>query len=150
MPERLGASFVNSESQRQTPVMIHRAIVGSMERFIGIIIEEYAGKMPIWLAPVQVVVCGVTTKHNQYVEEVGEYIKKSGIKVSTDLRNEKIGFKIRDHTLQKVPYLIVVGDREVEERSLSVRRRGSTNVEPMSFGEFEETVVEMINKRKIN
>ena len=150
MPERLGASFVNSESQKQTPVMIHRAIVGSMERFIGIIIEEYAGKMPVWLAPVQVVVCGVTSKHDQYVEEVGESIKKSGIKVSIDLRNEKIGFKIRHHTLQKVPYLLVVGDREAEDRSVSVRRRGISDVETMSLGEFQKMVTGMIESRSVN
>ena len=94
--------------------------------------------------PRQVVVCGVTSKHDQYVEEVGRIYKKSGIKVSTDLRNEKIGFKIRDHTLQKVPYLLVVGDREVEDRSVSVRRRGVSDVQTMSLDEFQKTVAGMI------
>jgi len=99
---------------------------------------------------VQVVVCGVTSKHNKYVEEVGKSIKKSGIKVSTDLRNEKIGFKIRDHTLQKVPYLLVVGDREVEDSSVSVRRRGVSDVQTMSLDEFQKTVMGMIESRSVN
>ena len=144
MPERLGASFVNSESQKQTPVMIHRAIVGSMERFIGIIIEEYAGKMPVWLAPVQVVVCGVTSKHDQYVE-IGKSIKKSGIKVFTDLRTRRSGLKFAS-LLQKVPYLLV-GDREVEDSSVSVRRRGVSD-KIMSLDEFQKTVVGMIESRR--
>ncbi|MBN2855385.1 MAG: threonine--tRNA ligase [Halothiobacillaceae bacterium] len=123
MPERLGATYVDERSERRHPVMLHRAIVGSMERFIGILIEHHAGFLPLWLAPVQAVVMGITDKHAEYVKEVTRRLKALGLRVEEDLRNEKVGFKIREHTLERVPYLLVAGDREVETISIALRTR---------------------------
>ncbi|WP_295401310.1 threonine--tRNA ligase [uncultured Thiocystis sp.] len=123
MPGRLGAHYIAEDNSKQTPVMIHRAILGSIERFIGILIEHYAGLFPLWLAPVQVVVLNITDRQAEYVKEVAKTLRDKGFRAEIDLRNEKIGFKIREHTLQRVPYLIVVGDREVETRSVAVRDR---------------------------
>ncbi|AFL73555.1 threonine--tRNA ligase [Thiocystis violascens] len=123
MPGRLGAHYIAEDNSKQTPVMIHRAILGSIERFIGILIEHYAGLFPLWLAPVQVVVLNITDRQADYVKEVAKTLRGKGFRAEIDLRNEKIGFKIREHTLQRVPYLIVVGDREVETRSVAVRDR---------------------------
>ncbi|NBC14784.1 MAG: threonine--tRNA ligase [Gammaproteobacteria bacterium] len=123
MPGRLGAEYVAEDNTRQVPVMIHRAILGSMERFIGILIEHYAGVMPVWLAPVQAVVMNITDRQADYVREVTKTLHDKGFRVELDLRNEKIGYKIRAHTLQRVPYLLVVGDREVEQGEVAVRDR---------------------------
>ena len=123
MPGRLGAHYIAEDNGKQTPVMIHRAILGSVERFIGILIEHYAGQFPVWLAPVQAVVLNITDRQAPYAAEVANALRKKGFRVDSDLRNEKIGFKIREHTLQRVPYLLVVGDREVETRQLTVRDR---------------------------
>ncbi|MBK5967020.1 threonine--tRNA ligase [Thiocystis minor] len=123
MPGRLGAHYIAEDNSKQTPVMIHRAILGSIERFIGILIEHYAGLFPLWLAPVQAVVLNITDRQADYVKEVAKTLRGKGFRAEIDLRNEKIGFKIREHTLQRVPYLIVVGDREVETRSVAVRDR---------------------------
>jgi len=133
MPERLGATYVDENSQRQHPVMLHRAIVGSMERFIGILIEHYAGAMPMWLAPVQAVVMGITDKHADYVRQSLARLKEAGLRVEADLRNEKVGFKIREHTLARVPYLLVAGDREIENGALSVRTRAGEDLGSMSI-----------------
>ncbi len=123
MPGRLGAEYVAEDNSRQVPVMIHRAILGSMERFIGILIEHHAGVMPAWLAPVQVVVMTITDRQAELVREVTKVLRSKGFRAESDLRNEKIGYKIRAHTLQRVPYLLVVGDREVEQRLVAVRDR---------------------------
>jgi len=123
MPGRLGAQFVNEAGEREVPVMLHRAILGSFERFIGILIENYAGALPTWLAPVQVAVLNITDKQADFCEKVAEKLEEVGLRAHLDLRNEKIGFKIREHTLQKVPYLLVVGDKEVESGSVAVRTR---------------------------
>ncbi|MCG6860061.1 MAG: threonine--tRNA ligase [Chromatiaceae bacterium] len=123
MPERLGAHYVAEDNSRKVPVMLHRAILGSLERFIGILIEHYAGALPLWLSPVQAVVLNITDRQADYVHEIANALRDKGFRVESDLRNEKIGFKIREHTLQKVPYLLVVGDREVENRAISVRDR---------------------------
>jgi threonyl-tRNA synthetase len=123
MPERLGAHYIAEDNSRRVPVMLHRAILGSLERFIGILIEHYAGALPLWLAPVQAVVLNITDRQADYVKEVVNALRDKGFRVESDLRNEKIGFKIREHTLQKVPYLLVVGDREVEQRKVAVRGR---------------------------
>ena len=128
MPERLGATYIDQESQRRHPVMIHRAIIGSMERFIGILLEHHAGMLPVWLAPVQVTVASIADVHADYVHEVCQALTEQGLRVASDLRNEKIGYKIREHTLQRVPYILVVGDREVEQRTVSVRTRSSENL----------------------
>jgi threonyl-tRNA synthetase len=136
MPGRLGAHYIAEDNSKQTPVMIHRAILGSVERFIGILIEHYAGLFPLWLAPVQVVVLNITDRQADYVKEVAKTLRSKGFRAEIDLRNEKIGFKIREHTLQRVPYLLVVGDREVETRSIAVRDRQGQDLGIVELGAF--------------
>ncbi|GAB3748967.1 threonine--tRNA ligase [Lysobacter olei] len=136
MPGRLGAEYVDEHSQRRHPVMLHRAIVGSMERFIGILIEHHAGQFPAWLAPVQAVVMNITDAQADYVAEVRKTLANQGLRVEADLRNEKIGYKIREHTLQRVPYLLVVGDRERDNGEVSVRTRGGEDLGTMSVADF--------------
>lgn len=136
LPERLGAQYVAEDSSRKTPVMLHRAILGSFERFIGVLIEHYAGAMPTWLAPEQAVILNITDKQAPYCEEVKESLKNKGFRVISDLRNEKIGFKIREHTIQKIPYLVVIGDKEVESQSLAVRTRAGEDLGVMSLDEL--------------
>ena len=138
MPTRLGAEYVGADSARHVPVMLHRAIVGSMERFIGILLEHHAGKLPTWLAPEQVAVLNITERQADYATQVAENLKKQGVRAITDLRNEKIGLKIREHTLQRVPYLIVVGDKEVAANQLAVRTRGGKDLGAMSVETFIE------------
>ncbi|KAF1695584.1 threonine--tRNA ligase [Pseudoxanthomonas jiangsuensis] len=140
MPGRLGAEYVDENSQRRHPVMLHRAIVGSMERFIGILIEHHAGSFPAWLAPVQAVVANITDAQAEYVAEVQKTLVNQGFRVEADLRNEKIGFKIREHTLQRVPYLLVVGDREKENGAVAVRTRSGEDLGTMSLSAFAETL----------
>jgi threonyl-tRNA synthetase len=136
MPERLGATYIAEDSSKQTPMMLHRAILGSLERFIGILIENYGGRMPAWLAPVQAVVMNITDRQDEYCKKTGELLENQGFRIDLDLRNEKIGFKIREHTLRRVPYLLVVGDREVEEGTVSVRTTKGENLGAMSPQEF--------------
>ena len=124
MPGRLKASYIDEEGEKQTPVMLHRAILGSLERFVGILIEHYAAHFPLWLAPVQCVVTPITDRQADQVEILSDYLKKQGFRIESDLRNEKIGFKIRDHALQKIPYVLIIGDREAENQTVSVRYRG--------------------------
>ena len=138
MPERLGAEYVDEHSQRRHPVMLHRAIVGSMERFIGILIEHHAGNLPAWLAPVQAQVFSITDAQSGYVREVAQTLVDKGFRVHADLRNEKVGYKIREHTLQKVPYLLVVGDREKESGTVSVRTRSGEDLGSMPLANFIE------------
>jgi threonyl-tRNA synthetase len=133
---RLGAEYVDEHSQKRHPVMLHRAIVGSMERFIGILIEHHAGQLPAWLAPVQAVVMNITDAQADYVEEARKSLANQGLRVTADLRNEKIGYKIREHTLQRVPYLLVAGDRERDNGLLSVRTRGGEDLGTMSVADF--------------
>ncbi|MEE2003226.1 threonine--tRNA ligase [Alkalimonas sp. MEB108] len=136
MPARLGAQFVDEDGERKPPVMIHRAILGSLERFIGILIEEYAGLFPAWLAPTQVVVMNITDHQADYVQKLVKTFKSQGIRVISDLRNEKIGFKIREHTLKRIPYLIVVGDKEMEAGDVAVRTRKGEDLGKMSVEGF--------------
>jgi threonyl-tRNA synthetase len=138
MPGRLGAEYVGVDSARHVPAMLHRAIVGSMERFIGILLEHHAGKLPTWLAPEQVAVLNITERQANYVSQVTETLRKHGVRAISDLRNEKIGLKIREHTLQRVPYMIVVGDKEVAANQLAVRSRGSKDLGSMSVETFLE------------
>ena len=133
MPERLGAEYVDEHSSRQHPVMLHRAIVGSMERFIGILIEHHAGAMPLWLAPVQAVVMNITDAQAEYVREMTQALVNEGFRVEMDLRNEKIGYKIREHSLQKVPYQLVAGGREMENGTLAVRTRSGEDLGSLSL-----------------
>ncbi|MGB5198400.1 MAG: threonine--tRNA ligase [Sedimenticolaceae bacterium] len=131
MPERLGATYIAEDNSKQVPVMLHRAILGSIERFIGILIEHYAGAFPLWLAPVQAVVLNITDRQADYCAEVVKSLQDKGFRADLDLRNEKIGFKIREHTLQRTPYLLVVGDREMENHSVAVRTRGGDDLGSM-------------------
>ncbi len=147
MPGRLDAQYVAEDGSRQTPVMLHRAILGSLERFIGILIEHYAGAFPLWLAPNQVVVMGITDNQADYVREVAEKLQKQGIRAIADLRNEKVGFKIREHTLQKVPYLLIVGDREVENSTVAVRTRGGEDLGGMTLEAFVDKLAGEIASR---
>ncbi len=136
MPERLGAEYVAEDGSRQCPVMLHRAIVGSLERFIGILIEQHAGALPVWLAPTQVVVCQITDAQADYVAEVAKKLKNQGLRVVTDLRNEKITLKIREHSMQKLPYILVMGDKEKASGSVAVRARGNVDLGVMSVDDF--------------
>ena len=136
MPGRLDAHYIAEDGSKQVPVMLHRALLGSMERFIGILIENWEGKFPVWLAPVQAVIMNITDKQSEYAQNIEETLKKQGFRVESDLRNEKIGFKIREHTLQRIPYLLVVGDREVETDSIAVRAQGGEDLGSMSPEQF--------------
>ncbi len=129
-------TYIDEKGERKTPVMLHRAILGSFERFIGMLIEHYAGNFPAWLAPQQVCLLNITDNQAEYCLEMEESLKKLGFRVAADLRNEKIGFKIREHTLQKVPYLLVAGDKEVESRTVSVRSRSGDDLGSMSLEAF--------------
>jgi len=138
MPGRLDAHYIADDNSKQVPVMLHRAILGSLERFIGILIEHYAGALPLWLAPVQVMVMNITDRQAEFVEKVAVSLKEQGFRVERDLRNEKIGFKIREHTLSRVPYLLVVGDREVENGTVAVRTRSGEDLGSMTVEAFSE------------
>jgi threonyl-tRNA synthetase len=138
LPGRLGASYIDEHSQRRTPVMLHRAIFGSLERFLGILIEHHAGRLPAWLAPVQAVVMNITDRQDAYVAQTVDFLKNQGLLAVADLRNEKVGFKIREHTLQRVPYLLVAGDKEVAANLVSVRTRSGKDLGSMSPQSFVE------------
>jgi threonyl-tRNA synthetase len=147
MPGRLGAQYVDEAGQRQTPVMLHRAILGSFERFIGILIEHYEGAFPVWLAPIQAVVCNITDNQADYVTKVQDLLRECGFRVDADLRNEKIGFKIREHTIQKVPFLFVVGDKEVETNTVSVRARSGEDLGSVSINDLSKLLADSVAKR---
>lgn len=136
MPERLGAHYIDEDSAKQTPVMLHRAVVGSMERFIGILIENYAGAFPVWLAPVQAVLLSITEKQAEYAKKVCENLKNRGFRATLDLRNETIGLKIRDHAMQRVPYQLIVGGREQDDHTVAVRTRAGKDLGAMSVDDF--------------
>ncbi|MDT8321755.1 MAG: threonine--tRNA ligase [Xanthomonadales bacterium] len=147
MPGRMDAHYIDEESTRQTPVMLHRAILGSLERFIGILIENYGGAFPAWLAPVQAAVLNISEKQEEYSRKVAETLGNKGFRVESDLRNEKIGFKIREHTLAKVPYLLVIGDREVENATVAVRTRSGDDLGSMVVGDFARYLAEDVGRR---
>jgi threonyl-tRNA synthetase len=138
MPGRLGARYIAADNSEQVPVMIHRAILGSVERFIGILIEHYAGLLPLWLAPIQAMVMNITDRQAEFASEVAKTLREKGFRADVDLRNEKIGFKIREHTLQRVPYLLVVGDREVQSRRVSVRDRAGKDLGSLGLDDLVE------------
>jgi threonyl-tRNA synthetase len=148
MPGRLGATYIAEDGSRQTPVMLHRAILGSLERFTGILIEQYAGTFPVWLSPIQVIVLNIAGRHGDYAAEIMKDLEKQGIRTKMDLRNEKIGFKIREHSMQRVPYLIIVGDKELEEQTVSVRTQKGEDLGHLSIGEFTERLKKEIADRK--
>ncbi len=147
MPERLGAVYIAKDSSRQTPAMLHRAILGSLERFIGVLLEHYAGNLPTWLAPQQAVVMGITDRNREYVSNVAKTLKNKGFRVDEDLRNEKIGFKIREHTIQRIPYMIIIGDREQEAGTVAVRTRGGEDLGSMGLEAFVEILADDIASR---
>ncbi|SFI32427.1 threonyl-tRNA synthetase [Pseudomonas guineae] len=147
MPQRLDASYVSEDNSRKVPVMLHRAILGSFERFIGILIEHYEGAFPAWLAPTQAVVMNITDKQADFALEVEKTLNQSGFRAKSDLRNEKIGFKIREHTLLKVPYLLVIGDREVETKTVAVRTREGADLGSMPVAQFAEFLTQAVSRR---
>ena len=147
MPGRLDAQYVAEDGSRQVPVMLHRAILGSFERFIGILIEQYEGAFPAWLAPEQAVILTITDNHVEYAQKVEKILKNQGFRVVSDLRNEKIGFKIREHTIQKVPYLLVVGDQESENGTIAVRDRSGNDLGSLSINEFAARLAEDVAGR---
>jgi threonyl-tRNA synthetase len=133
LPERFQAEFTGEDGARHRPAMLHRAVLGSMERFIGVLIEHYAGKFPLWLAPVQAVVATIVSDADTYAQEAANELRAAGLRVETDLRNEKINYKVREHSLAKVPYLLVAGRRETENRTLTLRRLGSDAQENLAL-----------------
>ncbi|WP_370766179.1 threonine--tRNA ligase [Haemophilus sp.] len=149
LPGRLNASYVAEDNDRRTPVMIHRAILGSIERFIGIITEEYAGFFPAWLAPVQAIVMNITDSQADYVQKVVKQLSDAGLRVKADLRNEKVGFKIREHTLRRVPYMLVCGDKEIAEGKVAVRTRKGADLGTFTIEEFAEILKSQVRQRKL-
>ncbi len=147
MPERLDAEYVAEDNSRRRPIMLHRAIVGSMERFIGILIENHAGAMPTWLAPVQVSVLTVTDTAADYAEDIRQRLIKQGFRVISDLRGDKIGYKIREHSLQKIPYLVVVGEKDRQAGTLAVRARGGKDLGSMSFEGFASLLAQQVAEK---
>ncbi|MFI3187422.1 MAG: threonine--tRNA ligase [Methylococcaceae bacterium] len=148
MPGRLDATYIAEDGSRQVPVMLHRAILGSLERFIGILIEQHAGTFPLWLSPVQVVVMNITDKHAEYASQVMLDLEKQGIRVKLDLRNEKIGFKIREHSMQRVPYQVIIGDKELENKSITVRTQKGDDLGSLTIRDFTEGLKQEIADRK--
>jgi threonyl-tRNA synthetase len=148
MPQRLGAEYVDLDNTRKVPVMLHRAIVGSMERFIGMLLEHFAGAMPAWLAPVQVVVCNIADAQADYVQSVAQTLIKQGFRVKADLRNEKITYKIREHSVQKVPYILVCGDKEKHAGTVAVRARGGVDMGVITQSQFEERLRQEVALRQ--
>jgi len=148
MPERLGAVYIAEDGSKQIPVMLHRAILGSLERFIGILIEQHAGTFPVWLAPVQLVLLNIADRHAEYTENVRQKLEKQGFRVKLDLRNEKIGFKIREHSMQRVPYLLIIGDKELENQTVSVRTQQGEDLGSLSLIELAKRLNTEIEGRK--
>ena len=147
LPKRLGAEYIDEDNSKKHPVMLHRAIVGSMERFIGILIEHYAGLMPLWLAPVQVILLNIADAHKPYAEKLKLRFEENGIRCESDLRNEKITYKIREHSIQRIPYLVVIGDREVQEQQVTVRAHNGDDLGSMSFDGFLDKLKKDIDKK---
>ncbi len=148
MPDRLDATYIAEDGSRQVPVMLHRAILGSLERFIGILIEQHAGTFPLWLSPVQVVVLNITDRHAEYASKIMLDLEKQGVRVKLDLRNEKIGFKIREHSMQRVPYLVIIGDKELEEQRITVRTQKGDDLGSLSIQDFAKRLKQEIADRK--
>ncbi|MCX7076231.1 MAG: threonine--tRNA ligase [Methylococcales bacterium] len=148
MPGRLGASFIGEDGSRQVPVMLHRAILGSLERFIGILIEQHAGTFPTWLSPVQVMVMVIADRHADYAHQVLKTLESQGVRVKIDLRNEKIGFKIREHSMQRVPYLVIIGDKELEEQKITVRTQKGDDLGSLTIGDFSAKFAQIIANKE--
>ena len=147
MPGRLGASYIGEDGNKHVPVMLHRAIFGSLERFIGILVEHHAGNLPLWLSPVQIKVLTITSEADDFAEEVATTLRAAGLRADTDLRNEKISYKVREHSVSKVPVLLAVGQREVEIRSVAMRRLGSKQQRVISLADVvSELTAEVANR----
>ncbi|MDP6603053.1 MAG: His/Gly/Thr/Pro-type tRNA ligase C-terminal domain-containing protein, partial [Rhodospirillales bacterium] len=142
LPERLGATYVGEDGEKHIPVMLHRAILGSFERFTGVLIEHYAGRMPLWLAPVQAMIATIVSDADDYAMEVAEACAAAGLRVETDLRNEKINLKVREHSVAKTPVMLVVGKREAEEGTVAVRRLGGKDQEILALDDAIHTLVD--------
>ena len=149
MPERLNSSYIDVDGKKQPPVMLHRAILGSFERFIGILIENYSGNLPIWLCPLQIVVMGITDRNNDACLDTKTKLIKYGFRASVDTRNEKVGFKIREHTMQRIPFLIIIGDKEEENNEISVRTREGKDLGKMTLDKFKLIMDESISKKSL-
>ena len=149
MPERLNSSYIDVDGKKQPPVMLHRAILGSFERFIGILIENYSGNLPIWLCPLQIVVMGITDRNNDACLDTKSKLIKYGFRASVDTRNEKVGFKIREHTMQRIPFLIIIGDKEEENNEISVRTREGKDLGKMTLDKFKLIMDESISKKSL-
>ena len=149
MPERLNASYIDKNGTKKIPVMIHRAMLGSIERFVGIIIEEYAGNMPLWLAPTQVAIMNITSSHDSYMDSVAKKLKRKGFRVNSDNRNEKISLKIRENTIAKIPYLVIVGDKELESNTISVRTRSGSDIGQMSVDKFVKMLETLVRDKSL-
>ena len=149
MPERLDASYVGKDGERHIPVMLHRAFLGSFERFIGILIEQYAGDFPVWLAPIQAVAINISEKHAKKTDEITNILKNKGFRVNSDLRNEKIAYKIRHHSMQKVPFIIVLGDKEIETSTLAIRDRSGSDLGSMSIDAFSKILNNKIKSKEV-
>jgi threonyl-tRNA synthetase len=147
MPERFNLEYIGADGNKHRPVLIHRAILGSVERFIGILIEHLGGDFPVWLAPVQSIVIPVSEKHLSYGDKIFQELRSSGIRCHLDRRNEKVGYKIRDAETQKIPYMLIVGDKEIEGNTISLRRRKQGDLGGMSVAQFLQRVQDEINRR---
>ncbi len=148
MPERLGATYIDAAGEKQTPVMLHRAIIGSFERFIGVLLEHYEGKLPVWLAPRQVVVMTITDSQHDFATDVVKKLKKSGFRVQSDLRNEKIGYKIREHTISRVPYMVILGDQELSDQRLTIRTLDTKTMLTMTVPEFVDRLCQDVQLKR--
>jgi threonyl-tRNA synthetase len=148
MPERFDLSYIDKDNEKKRPVMIHRTILGSIERFMGILIEHYAGKFPAWLAPIQATILPISDKFNDYGYKIKEQMEKKGIRVNIDDRAEKVGYKIREARLKRIPYMLIVGEKEVEEKSVSVNKRDKGDIGEFKLDEFEEILLEEIENKK--
>tara|TARA_B100000579_G_scaffold417931_1_gene414990 strand:- start:15 stop:932 length:918 start_codon:yes stop_codon:yes gene_type:complete len=148
LPERLDSTYVGDDGEKHQPVMIHRAILGSFERFIGILIEHHGGSLPVWLSPIQAQILNITDKHGKYSEKIRDLLQKNGFRAQSDLRKEKIAYKIRDHSMQKTPFLLVVGDKEMVNETVSVRARSGEDLGEMSIKEFIAILKKKINAKE--
>jgi threonyl-tRNA synthetase len=148
LPARFGLEYVAEDGTRKQPVMVHRALYGSIERFFGVLIEHYAGAFPVWLSPVQVVLVPIAERHVDYANKVAAMLRESNIRVEVDARNEKMNAKIREHAMQKVPFMLVVGDKEAEAGKVNVRTRGKEKTEDMSAEEFAAKIRQLITEKK--
>ncbi|MCH8209673.1 MAG: threonine--tRNA ligase, partial [Nitrospinae bacterium] len=150
LPQRFKMTYIGEDGKQHVPIMIHRALMGSLERFFGCLIEHYAGAFPLWLAPVQVILMPITDKQHDYVEEIAGALQKEGFRVEKDLRNEKIGFKIREAQLSKIPYMVIIGDKEVESRNVAVRKRNSRETDTVGLDTFASQLKKEVETRKID